>query len=105
VQKNPARRLKINSLTEGPDSHRQSAQHHRVANLQANGPGSTGNYSRTPELRVNHKLAERKRRSEMKELFQELNKNLPNSPGPKASKYETISKGNLGCVVVFCNLG
>jgi len=31
----------------------------------------------------------------MKELFQELNKNLPNSPGPKASKYETISKGKL----------
>jgi hypothetical protein len=100
-----ARQLEANSLIEGPDSHRQSAQHHRVANLQANGPGSTGNYSRTPELRVNHKLAERKRRSEMKELFQELNKNLPNSPGPKASKYETISKGIVECVVYFVIFG
>ena len=36
----------------------------------------------------------------MKELFQELNKNLPNSPGPKASKYETISKGTFRYIVV-----
>ena len=70
-------------------------QHRAVANLQSEG-GSTaglGNYSRTPELRVSHKLAERKRRSEMKDLFDDLNKAVPNNGGTKASKWEILSKG------------
>lgn len=76
------------------DAHRQSAQHQRIANLQAGDAGQgAGNYSRTPELRVSHKLAERKRRSEMKDLFDTLNKSLPNSPGSKSSKWEILSKG------------
>lgn len=72
-------------------------QHRSVTSLQADaidsalGPGS-GNYSRTPELRVSHKMAERKRRSEMKNLFDELNNILPNSPGSKSSKWEILTK-------------
>ncbi|KAF2467521.1 uncharacterized protein BDR25DRAFT_63218 [Lindgomyces ingoldianus] len=78
-----------------PTTHHHSMQHRNVTNLQSadlpNSPGS-GNYSRTPELRVSHKMAERKRRSEMKSLFDELNGILPNSPGSKSSKWEILTK-------------
>lgn len=78
-----------------PQTHHHSLQHRSVSNLQASEGGAApgaGNYSRTPELRVSHKMAERKRRSEMKSLFDELNGILPNSPGGKSSKWEILTK-------------
>ena len=79
---------------DAPTTHHHQLQHRSIASLQNDGTPSsaTGNYSRTPELRVSHKLAERKRRSEMKDLFEDLNKAVPSNGGAKASKWEILTK-------------
>ncbi|KAG1442741.1 hypothetical protein G6F56_010946 [Rhizopus delemar] len=51
-----------------------------------------GRYARSPELRASHKMAERKRRQEMKDLFDELKQNLPLEKSLKTSKWEILSK-------------
>jgi len=68
--------------------HEQSIRDAEMSGLMGQAP-----YSRSPELRVSHKLAERKRRKEMKDLFDELRDSLPVDKTLKTSKWEILSKG------------
>ena len=78
-----------------PGTHHHSLQHKRVSEMSGEGdsPDAATPYSRTPALRASHKLAERKRRTEMKHLFDQLRSQIPASHGSKSSKWEILSKG------------
>lgn len=80
-----------------PGTHHHSLQHKQVSSLasEADSPEANSPYSRTPALRNSHKIAERKRRTEMKHLFEALRNQIPASHGSKSSKWEILSKGKM----------
>ncbi|KAI5861739.1 putative HLH transcription factor [Durotheca rogersii] len=89
------RRLDDGSIPDFRTIHHHTLQHKQISGLHSEGSSPhSGNqpYSRTPELRQSHKLAERKRRTEMKELFEQLRDLMPQERGSKASKWEILTK-------------
>ncbi|KAL8737914.1 MAG: hypothetical protein Q9181_001219 [Wetmoreana brouardii] len=80
----------------GPATHHHTLQHRQVSQLtgESDSPDATSPYSRTPALRASHKMAERKRRTEMKYLFDSLRNQIPASHGSKSSKWEILSKAS-----------
>ncbi|KAL8849170.1 MAG: hypothetical protein Q9221_005847 [Calogaya cf. arnoldii] len=79
-----------------PATHHHSLQNRQVSQLagESDSPDATSPYSRTPALRASHKMAERKRRTEMKYLFDHLRNQIPASHGSKSSKWEILSKAS-----------
>ncbi len=102
----PNLRILTLASAEMSGSHHHSLQHKQVSQLagESDSPDATSPYSRTPALRASHKLAERKRRTEMKYLFDGLRAQIPASHGSKSSKWEILSKGKRMLLVTIKTL-
>ncbi|MCJ1352320.1 MAG: hypothetical protein MMC33_002304 [Icmadophila ericetorum] len=93
----PAGQRRLDESGDMPGTHHHSLQQNQSANLSSDPEMSTDGttpYSRTPALRVSHKMAERKRRSEMKDLFENLRSQIPSHQGSKSSKWEILTKAS-----------
>jgi hypothetical protein len=102
----PNLRILTLASAEMSGTHHHSLQHKQVSQLagESDSPDATSPYSRTPALRASHKLAERKRRTEMKYLFDGLRAQIPASHGSKSSKWEILSKGKRMLLVTIKTL-
>ncbi|GAA5893189.1 uncharacterized protein JCM6883_007593 [Sporobolomyces salmoneus] len=78
--------------TSAPPPQGQASRQGSAGSLDPGSLSKDSPYSRSPELRISHKLAERKRRKEMAQLFDDLRESLPGDKGVKSSKWEILTK-------------
>ncbi|KAI8987771.1 hypothetical protein BDF20DRAFT_287765 [Mycotypha africana] len=87
-----SREISVSFFSSTLTDNRLSLQNKSDCRLHYGSTNGSSVYTRSPELKISHKLAERKRRKEMKNLFDDLRDALFIDKNIKVSKWEILSR-------------